>query len=313
MKRVLCLLASMLLFLSAAGAEDLSYLTIEGKDGWLFYDNVADGDPIGDYQGQTLFDEETLARLAAQLQNAADVMAARGGTFVLFIAPNKERVYADCMPERYGAPALDYRVRQLVDYLRTNTTVQVLWVLEDLMQTRQEVEPAVLFYRHDTHWNDLGAYCGTRVLMQALGVTMPALSETTILPQVTDAAAHDLATYRGLTGEELMEEVYTVTGFTSLQPQFLVWEFAGDFITHCEGADPRRFLMVRDSFCTAMLQFLGAQFTDCRMVHYSAFTPELLQTDAPDILVYECVERALSHLESFDIGLEFAEKSTESN
>ena len=94
MKKLFAWLLALLLT-GTAMAEDLSSRVVPGKDGWLFYTNLADGDPIGDYTGARELSEETLAKIAAQMQHASDVMEARGGRFVLFIAPNKERVYSE--------------------------------------------------------------------------------------------------------------------------------------------------------------------------------------------------------------------------
>ena len=88
-----------------------------GKDGWLFYNNQNDGDPLAQYKGKCLFSNEELELIADNLSVTQVNLAKEGREFVLFIAPNKERVYSEYMPEYYGEPAEIYAALQVITYL----------------------------------------------------------------------------------------------------------------------------------------------------------------------------------------------------
>ena len=75
---------------------------ILGEDQWLFYDCKDDGDPIGSYQGTNLFTEADLLAIKNNCIEQRDFLASQGKEFVIFIVPNKERVYYEHLPERYG-------------------------------------------------------------------------------------------------------------------------------------------------------------------------------------------------------------------
>lgn len=90
---------------------------IIGKDNWLFYDNKDDGDPIGCYQGNNLYTEAELQEIAENCVKQRNFLAERNIKFIIFIAPNKERIYSEDMPDRFETPADNYRVLQIVNYL----------------------------------------------------------------------------------------------------------------------------------------------------------------------------------------------------
>ena len=86
--------------------RDSSVTTVAfGKDGWFFHNNVNDGDPIATYRGEDTLTTDELRQIVSNLRRTRDNLKAQGIEFALFIAPNKERVYSEYMPDRYGAPA----------------------------------------------------------------------------------------------------------------------------------------------------------------------------------------------------------------
>lgn len=78
---------------------------IIGKENWLFYDSrkKSDGDTLADLYGDNLFTQEELQTICDNLSKAKDSLNAEGIQFVLFIAPNKERVYQSYLPRQYQA------------------------------------------------------------------------------------------------------------------------------------------------------------------------------------------------------------------
>ncbi|MCR5250492.1 MAG: hypothetical protein K6E50_07800 [Lachnospiraceae bacterium] len=267
---------------------------IVGKEDWLFYAAKMDGDPVSDYQGSVLYGKKQLASIAERLCAQRDKLAAEGTRFVIFFAPNKERVYAEYMPEQYGAPAEEYRLKQLADYLQENTDLEVVNSLEAVLQAKNETE-APLWYKTDTHWNDLGAYVGSRELLGTLGIELPALSECTV--EAGEPTSGDLA--RILHLESLFEKKdreYRIAEF-ELRCEIQAEEgYHAGVNAHAEGADPRRIYFCRDSYADAMIAYVGNCFTDSRFVYRAFYTEEDRKAFAPDIFVYEIVERYLNEL-----------------
>ncbi len=273
-----------------------------GKDGWLFFTDVNDGNPIARYHGYAMNTEEELQNIAAHLLEIRDELAARNIEFVIFIAPDKERVYFDKMPEKYGPPAEEYCTKQLVDYLHANTDLHVIYPLEELMTAKAKLSEPV-YYKTDTHWNQIGGYIGACALLKELSIDMPAYdSEEITIMESGHERIGDLSKIIGL-GAQLKgtSTDYTVTGYDTHGIENL-----GDFdygyrYRATEGADPRKILVIRDSFIISMLPYLSSQFSGSYYITFPAFKGDLIDEQQPDIVIFECVERYQSNISLFNL------------
>lgn len=269
---------------------------IKGKEGWLFYNSYADDNPMEAYKGMRLFTQEELERIADNLSHTASLLDERGTEFVLFIAPNKERIYAEQMPDYYGEPAACYRTKQLVDYLQENTDIRVVYPYEALLRAKEQY-PWQLYYRLDTHWNYIGAYVGSMALAEELGVAMPALQTLDVTE--TEPTICDLADMIHLRRQLNSDSDYVISGYDTHHLVTDRHDLTGAYVYHCEGADERKLFMLRDSFADAMDDFVASRFNKSCMVHYSSYSHELAEEEKPDIFVYETVERRIGELLHF--------------
>ena len=272
---------------------------IIGKGDWLFYCNQEDGDPLASYQGKDLLPEDKLARMAENLVQQRDYLASLGKEFVLFIAPNKERIYSEYMPEWYGAPAENYRALQVYQYLKGNTDLRVIYAYDELMEAREAAEED-LYYKTDTHWNAVGGYIGARLLLRELGVELPAIEAGEI--KITHQGQHtgDLANMLNLSRQlDYASPEYRVSGYPENGCSLQGGELLEPFSCTAEDADPRKLYMIRDSFSIAMYPYLGSQFREsCFRDYYSDLNEDFREQD-PDIVVVEVVERKLEELAGF--------------
>lgn len=274
---------------------------IKGKDGWLFYNSYADDNPIESYKGMNLFTQEELVQIADNLLHTEQELDKQGTEFVLFIAPNKERIYAEKLPDYYGAPAAYYRTKQLVDYLREETDLQIVYPYEELMQAKENGEQQ-LYYRLDTHWNFIGGYVGSQTLVQELGAKLPALTELTVTE--TEPTICDLADQLNLRKFLNTDSDYILSGYDQFGLIADRHEMTGAYEYHCtDGGDERTLFMVRDSFADAMADFVAAAFQKSCMVHYSSYQDAMVVQQKPDIFVYETVERRVGELLQFRVEL----------
>ena len=273
-----------------------------GKEGWLFYSNSADGNPIACYQGTNLLSEEELAAIAANCVRQRDILAARGCEFVIFIAPNKNRIYAEYMPEVLGRPAEMYRALQVVNYLREHTDLRVVYPYDELMAAKETVTEK-LYYKTDTHWNLLGGYVGSAALMRELGIEMPALSSPGMRISVNGFKTGDLARNLGLVPQlRGTDPEYVLQGYDNHGAR-LVEETDDSYLYHAENADPRKLMVVRDSFALSMMPHLASQFNESYFKHFLYYTWADLEAQQPDILVCETVERFVTDLGRFYVQL----------
>lgn len=287
---------------------------IVGKNDWLFYARKEDGDPIGCYQGTNLLSEEELRAIADNCIAQKEFLEKDGREFVIFIAPNKERIYYEHMPEQYGYPAENYQALQIVNYLRQHTDIRVVYPYEELMQAKESRKEPI-WYKTDTHWNWIGAYVGAAALLKELGIEIPDIGSTQIKiseKKYLDARLRESYRLEGLyldrdladmlhLGNALrnVEGEYWVEGYKLHDVEFVEWDLRNMLIFHAEQADARRLYMVRDSFASHMAMYLGSQFDDSCMRYWGTYQLEEMEQWNPDIVVYETVERRAGELRNF--------------
>lgn len=271
---------------------------IIGKNNFLFYTG---DNSIGCYQGTNLLLDEELEAMAQNCREIQAYLNEQGKEFVIFVAPNKERIYYDEMPEQYGTPADVYRALQVVEYLRNNTDIRIVYPYDELMQAKESLEQNI-YYKTDTHWNWVGGYVGATALMRELGIEMPDILSDEVTITTGSNAAGDLAGMLNLIKQLTYTDYeYTVEGYDTHNVENIEWDFYNAFIYHAEGADPRKVYVYRDSFGSAISTYIGSQFTDTYMRHLSTYTYEDFAEQNPDIFVYEVVERLIGSLASFSI------------
>lgn len=262
-------------------SKSTSGRVVVGKDDWLFYADRGDGNPISCYQGTNLLSEEKLEAMAQNCLAVQAYLDELGKEFIIFIAPNKERIYYNKMPEKYGTPADTYKALQIVEYLRNNTNIRVVYPYDELMQAKESLAENI-YYKTDTHWNLIGGYVGAAALMRELDVEMPDITSNEITITEGSNTAGDLAGMLNLKKYlAYADHGYTVEGYST------------------QNADPRKIYVKGDSFRAAMISYIESQFIN---VYQSATcTYEELAEQNPDIFIYETVERYVDGLASFSI------------
>ena len=263
-----------------------------GDEGWLFYSDVKDGDSIAAYKGQNLLTDEQLEKIADNLTRSRDNLQKEGIEFAVFIPPNRERMYPEYMPGFYGDPAPDYPVMQICQYLRTHTDIQVIYPYEELLEAKEQLKDrAQICYKTDTHWTRLGAYIGTRELLKCFNIDLPDYLDPSVTITESPAVTGDLADMLNLGSYIDPGMEYDVEGVVSDSTQNTEWDFSGYIRYSSQEADPRKILILRDSFCSNMAPFIGTSFQESVMIHTKTYKNELVREEKPDIVVVEAAER----------------------
>lgn len=274
---------------------------ITGKDNWLFYSRVDDGDPVGSYRGDVLLTENDLAIIAQNCINQRDFLASQGKEFVIFIAPNKERIYSEYMPERYGKPSEVYQVLQIVEYLKNNTDIRVVYPYEELMEAKAKLKQNI-WYVTDTHWNWVGGYVGATAMLKELGIEMPSIDSDGISILEGEHVSGDLAGVLNLEDQlKFADREYAVEGYDTHDMETLAWDFHNVIQYRAIGADPRKIYVLRDSFSSQMSTYIGSQFNESYLRHRDTYSYADFVEQNPDIFVYETVERYVLGLANFSV------------
>lgn len=272
-------------------AKERAHLLV-GKDGWLFSPNSGE---VANFQNNNLFTEKQLASVGSYLTSIDNWCKKHNKDFYFFIAPNKSRVYPEYFPfARKVRPDSESRTVQLVNYLEKNTPVKVIYPLDDL---KAKKEKELLYWKSDTHWNLLGAYYGYVALMKAMGRTDWVAVDKVKYYKRPIGDINNM--YRFLPKDK---EQYWAPVFPDKRDCTPENIFSQHNELICQNANKtERVVMFRDSFASALLEYLSRSFGKISAYWYHQLTPQDLENikNNADIVIFEKVERHLHHLTSF--------------
>ena len=290
------------------GSLDSSNVLL-GKEGWLFLQDVSDSKSLSDYQGLTSYSQEEMAALAGTLEKLNQVLAQKGSRLALIFAPAKEGVYSQYMPDSIPVVSRPTRVQALVEYLNQNTQVPVLFPLEELNTAGAQTQ---VYYKYDTHWNDVGAWLAAQQLLEALDLpferTLP-----TVKANPDKTAPTDLANMCGSWAFCTDDLYYEVDA-----PAAQCAEGTPDTeLTRYQGDGAEDLLLVRDSFGAALGSRLAQGFDETVVIHGNLLSEENLaryQATIPQVVVVEVGERFSDNLAGrLDTLLAWAEQASPSS
>lgn len=278
----------------ALGSLDSSDVLL-GKEHWLFLRDVSDSSSLLDYQGLTAYTPEELAACRVTLTALQTALARRGCRLAVVLAPAKEGVYSQYMPDTIPAVSRPTKVQALAAYLQAETDLALLWPQQAL---REAAKTQQVYYRYDTHWNEAGAWLAASGLLELLGRPALPFEQAEFVPDAAAIAPADLANVSGAWALCTDDVYYTA----DLPRGSCTLTESGGNITRWQGGGEGSLVLIRDSFGEALGPFLTARFESALALHGSALAPEelLAQLDAlpafPDVVVLEVAERFSDNL-----------------
>ena len=258
-----------------------------GKEDWLFY--------LGDqslsyYQGTNLLTDEQLASYVEKAEKVNDYFISQGKEFKIFIAPNKDQIYFEFMPDGIKVKTDNKRVDRIVEYFKQHSNVDVIYPKQELLEAKTEMQ---LYYKYDTHWNNAGGHFGTLPLLDALNI-----SRGEVVITQTSRMGGDLVNM--IAGEAKQDFEFNV----NYRPEFSVeLGFENEaYIGKSTNPNGRKLFLLGDSFRASMVDTLSKEYTDVILSTRNSFNADRRyekEFAEADTVVFECVER----YEQFMFGL----------
>jgi len=272
-------------------------ITIQGQKGWAFYDSakVPDGYTLIDYFGEVRFSEEELKQMASGVEKARQFYAKRGIDYIIVIAPNKEEMYSEYMPERLQKQRKSdqSRVDLAVAYLQKHTQVKIINFKEALLAAKKAM-PMEIYFPLDSHWNEIGGYVGYSAMADYLNGFGYRLPVKPIQPEMVTVAGTQKS---DLDVAEVKDINYRVSFMDDMSVKCLKDEDHGFMLVYENAGAPvkKTLLMIRDSFGMGLVPYLNKAFAKTVFAHNKhnkrPQLEALLQEYHPDIMVDELVER----------------------
>lgn len=255
---------------------------IVGKNGWLYYAATLD-----DYQHKNSVSERMLFNIAHNTALMQEYAESLRKTFVFTVAPNKNALYDENMPDRLQFKvAKESDAKRLLPWLvRENVNYVDLF---ELFGEKKEV----LYYARDSHWNEEGAVMVYNALLDAGGKPHEIYGDSEPVQRMD---------YFG----DLSRMLFPVGGEPEGRLEYPgadTWRYAeGEtvedrFIRTENEAGEGTLLMYRDSFGNSLLPYMASAFSEAVFSRQVPYPMSDLATWDPDLLIVEKVERHLPTL-----------------
>jgi hypothetical protein len=283
---------------------------IIGKDGWLYYTGEKIMDIMDDYHGKIKMkdDEMEIARVYFNLLDK--FIESKGAKFFIAVCPNPQTIYPEYLPdyEKYnmGNPSL---LDQYIDYFRRHNGPDIIDLRPVLLDARNSPD-RVLYYSNDSHWNYLGAGI-------AFGELISRINESGIAVQIPPYSLQRGAEYEGDLARMIAAETVPKSASYNFvfSPEVSVqvnsnWE---DQVYNqvSNAKNGIKTVLLGDSYSIQWRHLLGASFAVSHIEQGTANSrkPDIgrkMEEYAPDIVIYEFVERGLHGWRTFiwDGGLD---------
>jgi alginate O-acetyltransferase complex protein AlgJ len=286
--------------IDALGASPSPNIII-GKEGHLYY---TDFPPGQDRQALQPFSAAELKEWRDLFQARHDALAKHGIHYLVVIAPDKQTIYPDFLPEvlRSRTPKQS-RFDELLLHMRAHSTVSFLDLRPVLREGRKVEE---VYYRADSHWNAAGGYLGYGEILRALQKWLPDLQplDREELDYVYQLGAGDLTKMIGAVNAP---KEHFPDHFQPKQPRarFNRDRAASPFVkvsdlTHVapmfsesDAPNAARLVMLHDSFGGQLLHLLAHHFRRVDFVPTHRMPRDMILAERPTVVVQEMVERLL--------------------
>ncbi|HEY5984313.1 MAG TPA: hypothetical protein VIU38_12660 [Anaerolineales bacterium] len=273
--------------------------TLRGSEGWIFFAGDAS---LKDFQGLGRLAPRDLEKFRRGMDKLNGYLAQRGTALLVVIVPDKSTTYASFMPKEIPVLGSNSLRDQFVQYMNDRGNFNVLDLAPAL---NKYTDQGRLYYKTDSHWNDLGAYYGYVEIMHALSRTLPQLRPRPLadfdLQWTVSQGTTDLPYIMG--GLDLPEEspelrLRQPEPYSSVATRLSTGDVMVVDIN--PSGPPFRVLVFGDSFSEWLRQFLVLDFGRVTTVPYHALGGDevysWIEREAPDVVIIEVGERLLGNL-----------------
>lgn len=266
-----------------------------GKNGWLYY---AGENSIDYYRANCQLDLGQLDTWRGILDAKRQWLANRKIAYAFVVAPSKESIYPENIPDRIVKTGGLVIFDQLNDYLGKSTDFRIVDVRSALVEGKKR---SPVYHIADSHWTEFGAYLAYSKLLDSLGIPSRHLSpvplDNFILTEVIKSGG-DLANMTAVAtvAEEAVLSLHPRNAYAA-SPVDVGYSVPNMHISAFENkrSNGPRAVMFCDSFGDELKPFLAEHFS--RIVYVQgtslmvAFDSGIVMREQPEVVIEEMAER----------------------
>lgn len=259
-----------------------------GKEGWLFYRG---NKSIEQAQGILEYSDKEKDDILVAIRNNVNELRKKGIKTYVLVAPNKENIYREYLPDSIPIKDTESRTEKLVKYIQENSDINIIYPKEELKKAKEKYQ---IYRKYDTHWNKIGAFIGTAELQKKIDRQFLYNMNTIKVKKLESNEGRDLANFASLE-KNISEKAVIVDDFYS-EVEYSVNKNKQyeEYISNSKNS--QTVLFVGDSFREDMKPYFSKLYSRVIYLHRDDYTKDLIDKIKPDIVVIEVVERFSSAL-----------------
>jgi|GEM_PF-309662 len=278
----------------------ISDIVLLGKAKWLFTKEV---NLTEKYIGieKYNFTEKELEKAKNNLIHFRDELKKKNIDFIFMVCPDKQSIYFEYMPDYIKRKPTKNDTDIFVEYIKNNTDIKVVYPKEKLLKYKDKYQ---LYYKYDTHWNNLGAYIGYSELMKSLNIYVDNIDNVNI----KSLSANERFNFGGIYNYNDMANMFSLGKIkyynddkTYIISNYIIKNYETNYYISSENfsfnsksyKSKNNIMIIRDSYTMGMLDYIATRFKQSEFIHIDSFKNENITEYKPDIVVFESVEKLI--------------------
>lgn len=296
--------------LYAYGINVFSHQVVIGKNEWLFLGDSYSNTLTLTRNGVDAAYAESVAKKNISLQGWGSFFSEQGvRLFKVLVGPNKSSVYSEFLPG-WVVRAEKNKIDIL---LENDNNKYFVYPRGALLLAKEKYVDHNLYYKADTHWNNLGGWIGFDHFIKSLKEQDLDINYSQSIRLEGDAVINgdDLASFLRLLGKikdkqpdlevlprvernTVCEKFYTHEYYECDSPE-IISQPEPLLVVTAGAENTKKVLWLRDSFGTAVSPYMARLFSHVVQVHYDNITKEslieIVKDFKPDYVFMTIVER----------------------
>lgn len=256
---------------------------LTGKDGWYFLGNQYN-ELFNDSFGNRPFSKFELEKIKKNIKTIKEELESKGIAFYIVVPPNKHRVYSEKLP--FIIEQKPTRLEELNSYLKQEINFELLDLRDTLIASK---EKELLYYKTNTHWNDLGAFIAYHKTLNTINLEVPREPISNYNIDYKPIKRGDITEMINL---KFKESAISLSKKTA--SEIIPLKSKREYLHFKNPKRNKKLIMYRDSFSNAWIQFFNESFGETIYFRDYKISHSFINKEKPDVIIFEIIERELS-------------------